>query len=274
MAENAENIDDYEFTNAKELLKISREMKTDDLWKLYGKETEAGKLLYKIYGKGANTVKINYPKPKPRPKSQAETEDKERKIPVSKTVIEYPSVKKTQNLPKIHMVDLIPKRKPEVEIRKEIEDYYSKPMMIVKPGGNRKEKIRDLQDKFKKGRGALPKDIELPVPGRVDYDDDEPTDEEIRERALMKVPQKNLMLTTKPNHNKENEEKNKKPMNKNEEDVELENLYQQVEQEIEDRQKYLEEINHLDEPKIKERIKKEIVERVSELEKIIKLMHK
>ena len=96
-----------------------------------------------------------------------------------------------------------------------MEEYYSKPMMVVKPGGNRKEKIKDLQDKFKKGRGGLPSAIELPVVGRAQYDDDDPTEEELKERALMKVPQKHLMLTTKPNHNKENEEKNQKPMTRN-----------------------------------------------------------
>jgi len=42
--------------------------------------------------------------------------------------------------------------------------------------------------------------------------------------------------------------------------------------EIEDRQKYLEEIKHLNDKKLKARIKREIKERVMELEKINKLL--
>jgi len=65
-----------------------------------------------------------------------------------------------------------------------------------------------------------------------------------------------------------------KSQNREEEDRELEDLYQQIEEEINERQEYLETISHLDEPKIKERIKSEIVERISELEKIIKMLNK
>ena len=69
-------------------------------------------------------------------------------------------------------------------------------------------------------------------------------------------------------------EKKSKTMSVEEQDAELEKLYQQVEEEIEERQRYLESIAHLDEPKLKERIKAEIIERISELEKIIRMLHK
>jgi len=51
-------------------------------------------------------------------------------------------------------------------------------------------------------------------------------------------------------------------------------LYDAIQDEILDRQKYLESIAHLEEPKLKERIKHEIVERVGELEKVIKMLKK
>ena len=41
--------------------------------------------------------------------------------------------------------------------------------------------------------------------------------------------------------------------------------------EIEERQKYLEEIKHLNEKDLNEKIKKEIIERVSELQKVTEL---
>mgnify|MGYP006869349955 CR=1 FL=1 len=40
-------------------------------------------------------------------------------------------------------------------------------------------------------------------------------------------------------------------------------MFDQVVQEIDDRQAYLESIDHLDEPKLKEKIKKEMIERIA-----------
>jgi hypothetical protein len=133
--------------------------------------------------------------------------------------------------------------------------------------------ITKLQDKFKKGRGALPKDVEMPVLDDDIKQEEYIDEEELKKRALKKVPQKDLMFINKE-QNKENKENERKKVEPQDEAEELEILYQEVEREIEDRQQYLEEIAHLDEPKIKERVKKEIVERVSELEKIIRMMHK
>jgi len=268
-----QKIEQTDFSSAKEVLKLSRDIKNEDLWKIYGRESEAGKLLYKIFGKGAPQVKINYPKPKTRPRSSQENQPpKPKVIPPSKTVIEYPPIKKPVSYPTIHPVDLIPKRKPEHEIRKEIETYYKKPYIPPNKGVNRKELVKNLQEKFKKSRGALPKGAELPElnPELLEELEKELNEEEIKQRALKKVPQKNLtFINKKPDENQE-----KKPMTKEEEDAELEALYEQVEKEIEERQQYLEEISHLDEPELKKKIKNEIVERISELEKIIKLLHK
>lgn len=47
--------------------------------------------------------------------------------------------------------------------------------------------------------------------------------------------------------------------------VELNVLFDAIVREIEERQEFLEEIEALDEPQLKERIKAEIIERVSEL---------
>ena len=52
---------------------------------------------------------------------------------------------------------------------------------------------------------------------------------------------------------------------------ELNDLFDQIVAEIDERQKYLESIEHLDEPKLKQKIKKEMIERVAELQKITEL---
>lgn len=87
----------------------------------------------------------------------------------------------------------------------------------------------------------------------------------VRKRALNKVPAGKLELMGL-------ERGNKAPVKKFEDQgEELREIFDQVMGEIEERQAYLEEIGPLDEPKLKERIKKEIIERVSELQKITKM---
>jgi len=267
-------INKTDMSNAKEVLKLSREVGNSDLWKIYGRESEAGKMLFKLFGKGPSSIKIDYPKPKtekkPLPWEQTKKSDL---VPASKTVIEYPELKSNARpLPKVHAVDLIPKRKNENEIRREIENFYSKPDVPLNKGVNRKQLVEDLQAKFKKQRGALPKGAELPL-----YQPDpqevleEISEEELKQRALKKIPKKLVAYTyEKP----KKEEDEKKGMTKSEQQEELEQLYEDVVAEIEERQQYLEEINHLDEPKIKERVKKEIVDRVAELQKIIQMLRR
>jgi len=262
-----------DMTNAKDVLQLSREVGNSDLWKIYGRESEAGKMLFKLFGKGPNSVKVDYPKPKTMKKPLPFQESKRlpNMIPPSKTMIEYPEIKSNKKpLPKIHAVDLIPKRKNEVEIKKEIDEFYSKPVIPLNKGVNRKALVEDLQAKFKKQRGALPKAAELPLYNPEEFED-EITEEELKQKALQKISKK---LVTYTYQKPKNPEEDKKGMTKNEQQDELEKLYEDVVGEIEERQQYLEEINHLDEPKIKERVKKEIVDRVAELQKIIQMLRR
>jgi len=271
--EVTQKISQVDLGNAKEVLKLGREVENSDLWKIYGRESEAGRMLYKLFGKGPASVKIDYPKPKTvaKPLPYEAGKDKPKILPPQKTVIDYPAPKEFANkAPKIHAVDLIPKRKNEIEIRKEIDEFYSKPVIPLNRGVDRKKMIDSLQAKFKKQRGGLPKGAELPL---LDPQEEgvleELTEEELRQKALQKVPKKLLAYTyEKP------QEDEKKGLSKEQEEEELEKLYEEIEQEIGERQDYLEEIAHLDEPKLKEKIKKEIVERVAELQKIIQMMRK
>jgi len=256
--------------NAKEVLQLSREVENADLWKIYGRESEAGKMLFKLFGKGPHSIKIDYPKPKTmtKPLPYEEPRVKSKITPPQMTVIEYPALKdNSKRMPKVHAVDLIPKRKNEVEIRKEIENLKNNPFVPANKGVNRKKLIDELQNKFKKQRGALPKGAELPALPNEEVLEDI-TDEELQKRALQKVPKKFLAYTY------ERPKEDQKGLTKSQEEEELEKLYEEIEQEIEERQQYLEEIAHLDEPKLKEKVKKEIIERVAELQKIIKMLRK
>jgi len=270
-------INKTDMTNAKEVLKLSREVGNSDLWKIYGRESEAGKMLFKLFGKGPSSIKIDYPKPKTekKPLPWEEPRKKGDFIPASKTVIDYPELKSNAKpLPRVHAVDLIPKRKNEVEIKREIENFYSKPEVPLNKGVNRKQLVEDLQAKFKKQRGALPKGAELPLYQPENEGEnalEEITEEELKQRALKKIPKK---LVTYTYEKPKKEEDDKKGMSKNEQQEELEKLYEDVVAEIEERQQYLEEISHLEEPKIKERVKKEIVDRVAELQKIIQMLRR
>ena len=62
------------------------------------------------------------------------------------------------------MIDFVPRRKREDEIRKEIEKYYEG-RKFFRPkiaGRDRKKLIEELQLRFKHLGGALPKGAELP----------------------------------------------------------------------------------------------------------------
>lgn len=245
-----------------------------ELWKVFGRDTEAGKVLASLYKTG-KPASISYPKPKQKkwdPKEMTEATRTIKSCP-QKTKIEYPKEEPKVKAPKISAVDLIPHRKAYTDIQKEMDEYYSKPDIPLNKGVNRGELVNSLQNKFKKGRGALPKGAELPVVEGANLEQTEEEAEEIKRRALAKLPQAKNMFTEKRGKAEEIDPKKDKNRAKSEIDNELDELYNQIEEEIIERQNYLEEIDHLDEPKMKEKVKAEIVTRVAELQKIIKMMN-
>lgn len=57
-------------------------------------------------------------------------------------------------------------------------------------------------------------------------------------------------------------------MSKNDE---LDMLFEQIVQEIDDRQQYLDSIDHLEEQELKSKIKRQMIERIAELQRITEL---
>ena len=100
----------------------------------------AGKELYNLY-KCHKAPKIHYPKPKQMQKK--ETQQEKKKCP-QQTQIDYPEASQKPK-PETHMIDIVPRRKKEEVIRKEIEDYYRKVDVPKNRGVDRKKMINDLQ---------------------------------------------------------------------------------------------------------------------------------
>lgn len=238
-----------------------------ELWRVFGRNEKAGREVFSLYNAGG----INYPIPNQKKWNPAEAAKSLRPVKSSpqKTKIYYPPVQtKNRPPPKVHPIDLIKRRKPQTLIQQEIDQYYRKPELPPKKGVNREEAIAALQNKFDKESGALPKKTQLPPIKNFRLD---PAQEvEIKERALQKIPQSKLMFVEKGIPEGVIVPETKKT--KEEIDKELNEMYDAVEQEIMDRQKFLREIDHLDEPQLKEKIKREIIDRVGELEKIIRML--
>jgi hypothetical protein len=76
--------------------------------------------------------------------------------------IDYPPLRYKVPVQKYFKVDFIPKRKPESEIRKELEELRRNPYVPLNRGVDRNNLISNLQKKFKNLRGGLPKAAELP----------------------------------------------------------------------------------------------------------------
>lgn len=230
------------------------------IWKIFGRDTHAGRVLHQVY-RLPHAPRIDYPKIKtnPNPKPLTGANVVKKNCP-QKTKIEYPSPTKKEET-KIAKVDLIPRRKNEKVIREEIERMKENVERPVNKGVDREKLISELQVKFKNGRGALPKKAQLPLsepmePGINDED-------EIKQKARKKLNGKLNFLK---------EKKEEKIQNKTYEGnvlkSELQQMFDSIVEEMEERQNFLETLQELEEPDLKERIKKEIVERVSELQKI------
>lgn len=242
------------------------EEKARKIWKIFGRNTHAGRILHQVY-QLPRAIKIDYPKPKQKKPEEMESTVKTVKPCPQKTKISYPPAKTVEEK-KVHKVDLIPKRKNYEEIRKEIDEFYSVPVIPPNKDVDRGKEIDKLQKKFKNSRGILPKKAELPKISAEDEDFDEEQEKEIKERALKKINKKKLPFLAKENKWELDEKKEEKI----DEKKELMELYDKILEEMEERQAFLENITNLDEPDLKEKIKKEIIERVAELQKITEML--
>lgn len=54
------------------------------------------------------------------------------------------------------MIDIVPRRKGQVEIQQEMDDFYSKPVVPTNRGIDREAEKEKLQEKFKYQKSCLP----------------------------------------------------------------------------------------------------------------------
>ncbi|CAG9328322.1 unnamed protein product [Blepharisma stoltei] len=206
----------------------------ENLWRDFGRESEAGKLLFQLY-RIPNKPNIYYPpvktakKPLPCEISKSKTKEKPQ--------IEYPEMNKPQSRPKIHPIDLIPKRKSKDVIKEEINQNYRGLQAPPKKGANREVLKSELQEKFQFSNGALPKSVMMPPGGSRPAN-----------RNVARAPKKA-----------------EEPVTNN-----LEELFDMIVKEIEERQKFLDDMRTINQlpPEVENRVKGEIASRISELQKI------
>eukprot|EP00347_Sterkiella_histriomuscorum_P010966 403374256 len=248
-----------------------------ELWKKFGRENDVGKMLYSMYSV-KEKPKVHYPpvKTKPRPIEQPK---EEKKCP-QKAAIEYPEIKSNRPRKKYHPIDFVPKRKGVDEIQYEMQQEYNKPLVAPgKRGVDRKELINDLQERFQfKDKAEIDKimaqkKLESMLP-------------EINPPGKRKAKRYNLGMAQKAlQHYQEKYGKppgdilNLRPKThdeiRNDQDDELEELFDSVIEEIEERQEYLEEVMKMGGRKdIEARTKNEIVDRIAELQKIREIQNK
>mmetsp|Transcript_35992 Transcript_35992/g.37358 ORF Transcript_35992/g.37358 Transcript_35992/m.37358 type:complete len:241 (-) Transcript_35992:31-753(-) len=228
------------------------------VWKEFGKHTPAGKLLYDLYGVGFKPEEhISYPEIKATKKKQEtkllETKKNTQRGKTTEKVlskINYPSMKK-ESFPIIPKVDLIKKRKTKADIDNNLIQikHDIKPPQENK-AKNRKQQIEKLQDTFQyKEKKYLP---ERARPPKVVID------EEI-------LNESNKMQTLNSNNLR------KANLNNQKSEDELTVLYNKILCEIDERYKFMDEMNKLGDQSQNPTIMSEIKARIQELKTIEKL---
>ena len=230
-------------------------METDDdsmtrMWKEFGKQTQAGKLLYDIYGVRYRPEKfVSYPKLNVKSKEQIEEEKKKGQgIPNNNnkeatSKISYPDLRKKYSNHEFHKIDFVPKRKKEEQIKQEISaiktEINKRTTSVRAPVRNRNEMISNLQENFQfQERTVMPKGARLPGLKAETSQREEP-----KVKAAPKKGSKEELLV----------------------------LYDSIMAEIDERYKYMEDIKKLGKNKDRE-LMVEIKDRIEELKKIQKLI--
>ena len=239
-------------------------MDLERVWKHFGKNTEAGKLLYQIYGVNYKPEDhINYPKLKINKNKQninlSQNNNKsKRSVTVGKVLnkISYPSINKTNVLKPVPKIDLIAKRKSKNKIQKDvaaIKEEAKKHPILNPLERNRKEIIEKLQYNFQyQEKTYLPKNARPP---KIDFND------------ISTNIESNIEILNSKNFNKLNKSKAC-----NQKECEYDKLSKAIFNEIEERYNYIKEIKEIGGDINQEtKILNEIKDRLQELKTIQKL---
>lgn len=211
------------------------------VWKEFGKHSEAGKLLYELYGVRYRPDKyVNYPKLKLKIKEEKEKQIKVSAFKEAAKKIDY-SLPHKPVYSQFSKLDFIPKRKKETAIKKELESIKSS-MKPIQSGivVNRKKQIERLQDNFQfQERTVMPKGARLPGLKNVNVQD---------------------------------EETERKPIRRLSKREELDVLYNNIMKEIDERYEHLNDMKCLGKKNMDVILMGEIKERIEDLKRIQKMI--
>jgi hypothetical protein len=236
----------------------------DRVWKEFGKQTEAGKLLYDLYGVRFRPERfVKYPKIKVKTNEEKlrekeiamvnNTRAKSSSMRNAVKKIDYPELNTNKYTYKYNKVDFIPKRKKENVIKQELEqikDNMTRDATTVRVNKNRKAQIENLQDKFMfQERTVMPKGARLP--------------------GLKFSNNNNTEKESHSNYYTEQSEPIKIRFDNKRE--ELQYLYTQITKEIDERYVHMEEMKQLGRNKDNQ-IMTEIRDRIDELKKIKRMI--
>lgn len=253
------------------------EAKLGEAWKAYGRDREAGRDLYNMYGKH-HKPKIDVPIPQTKPWDYKTAALKERKPCPQMTQIEYPKVVTKQDIErakiasKFTKLDTIPKRKAMADILNELAELKRERASYIpqKKGVDRGGMISKLQEKFKYANQPSGPELSPEEEAKI---------KEAVQAQMRRAAKKNYFGNYgMGGQSKETEEQKRiddsNPDGKFESKAlaDLNLLFDDVIEEIEERQRYLQEIEELDMEPTKEKVKQEIVSRVAELQKINRMI--
>jgi len=229
----------------------------ENLWKICGMNTEAGRIMYKFYGSHYKP-EVNYPKVKTKTPEQLAEEKKKKEVAKKacpqKTKIDYPEPEPKNVGRAPAPIDFIPKKKNKAVIEQELNQAKKAPLVRPKPGQNRAALIDELQEKYQFSAGILPKAAQTtPISFAGVHDHLKPGQTKMGKSKATPIESK----------------ENKTDMD------ELDELFEQISLEIEERQQHLEAILKCEKNEaIEKRIKAEITSRISELQRIAELKQK
>lgn len=206
--------------------------------------------MYRYYGSHCKP-EIKYPKVKTKTPQQLADEKKMRetakKSCPQKAKVSYP-VPKPKAVQSVAAIDCVPRRKALDVIQKEVEEAKRKPLARPRPGQNRAAMIDKLQEENQFSIGILPKSVQS-------------------------TP---MTFDSARTHNKP-KKPNMKPVERRSktEMEELDDLFESIAREIEERQEHLDAVLKCGKNEdVEQRIKGEIASRFSELQRIAELRSK
>ena len=253
------------------------ELKLAEAWKTYGRDREAGRDLYNLYGRH-HKPKLDVPVPKTEPWDYRSAALKEKKPCPQTTKIEYPKVVTKQDIErakimsKVTKLDTIPKRKGYHDIMAELAELKKDRASYVPliKGVDRVGMISNLQEKFKYANKNTGPDLSPEEEAKI---------KEAVDAQMRRAAKKNYFGNYGMGGESKETANQKKQDGTNAEGkfetkalADLNSLFDEVIEEIEERQRYLAEIDGLDMESTKEKVKQEVISRVAELQKINRMI--